>query len=184
MTVHRPIQKSWPGSPPAAGGNRGHARRGPGGQQDPAGAVGGGVEEGVCGAAQRRRVAVVCHDVGEGCARAHPGDGAALPAVRRPPVQKLTTDERRPQVGGWSGVHHEAGRRLQSGAAAADAGRRGRRETGDGASASALEGPDSLLAIGQVLEGLPGVRRSPEASQPVPAVPCFRHSPHRQCSLL
>ena len=111
VTVHRPIQKSRSGPPPSTGGGRGHARRGPGRQQDPAGAVGGGVEEGVRGAAQRRRLTVVRHDVGEGCTLAHACDRAALPAVRRPPVQKMATDQSRPEVRGRRRIHHETCRR-------------------------------------------------------------------------
>ena len=76
-----------PGGPwPLPKGLGGHTSRWGRREQQPTGAVRGGVKERFCRAAQRRRLQDVGHHVREGSALANGGYGSALPAVVGQPV--------------------------------------------------------------------------------------------------
>ena len=57
-------------------------------------AVEAGVEERVSSATQRQRLSVVGHHVREGAVWAEASDGAALPAINRPPVEHSPAHQR------------------------------------------------------------------------------------------
>ena len=68
------------------------------GEQHPTDAVGGGVEQRVRRAAQRRRLPGVRHHVRQRTTRAEAGNGAAVPPVLGPPVEDRPPHERRTKV--------------------------------------------------------------------------------------
>ena len=111
MTSRRPNSTLGPGGPGSKG--PGHTRRRGRREKHPAGAVGGGAEQRVRRAAQRRRLPGVCHHVQEGAARAEASDGSALPAVVGPPVDHGPAHQRSAQVAGRRRHDREACRHLQ-----------------------------------------------------------------------
>jgi hypothetical protein len=99
---------------PPPGPLRGVARDlsgGGGEEQHPADAVGGGVEQRVCLAAQRRGLQGVGHHVREGPARTEARDSAALPLVRRPPVEDRPAHQHSTEIPGRSCLDGEADQR-------------------------------------------------------------------------
>ena len=125
-------------------------------------AVGGGIEQRVRRAAQRRRLPGVGHHVREGAARAEAGDDAALPAVVGPPVEHSPSHQRGAQVAGRRRLDRKACRRDRRWRAG---GAEERRRAGEGAPGRLLEGGNGGLrfAVGQVVERLPRVARSIKA---------------------
>ncbi len=129
------------------------------GEEHPTGAVRSGIEQRVRRAAQRRRLPGVSHNMREGAARAETRQGAALPALVRPPVEQRPPHQRCPQVSGRRGVHEETCRGDGGRRSGGSGGRRRRRRPGKGATGGPLEDDDGLLASGhgQVVQRLPRV---------------------------
>jgi hypothetical protein len=148
--------------------------RGRQGEEHPAGAVLGCVEQRVCCAAQGRRLPVVSHYVREGSTRSGTGHGARLPAVVGPPVEQRPPHERHAQVPGrrhsvdGGALRGGGGRRGGSGGGRWE---RGGARKGVSTGSCLLEGSDRLLAVGQVVQRLPG----PRVAQRVAASPFHQH---------
>ena len=80
-------------------------------EKHPVGAVGGGVEQLVRRAAQRRRLPGVGHHMQAGAVRAEDGYYPALPVVAGPPVEHSPAHTRSAQVAGRHCIDREACRR-------------------------------------------------------------------------
>ena len=130
-------------------------------ENHPAGAVGGGVEQHIRRAGQRRLLPGVGHHVREGAVLAEASDGAALPAVVGPPVEHSPANQRNAQVAGRHRLDREACRRDRRWCAGGAGERRWRRSwAGVNAGHSrSLEGGNGGLAIDEVVERLPRVAR-------------------------
>ena len=126
--------------------------------------VGGGVEQPVRRAAQRRRLSGVSHHVREGAAWAEAGesgDCVALPAVVESPIEHRPVHQCGAQVAGLRRIDREACRRDRRGLTGGGGERRrGRRRAGERATDRLLEGGD----------GWSGCRAAPTCRPPRPGL--------------
>ena len=143
------------GPAPARGA---HPNRRRPGEEHPAITIGGRVQQGVGGAAQSRRLALVSHNMGKRRCGAESGHRAQLPAVAGPVVQDLPADEKGGGVlRGRVWFYGEPGRR---GRARPRPGRPGERLwSRHGNALRRREIAKRRLAVDEVLHWLPRVAR-------------------------